>query len=130
MAGGVNGWVTDDPEGDWPTVSRYVAAQFDSYRRHMVEGTGQPVPRPVEPERLRARTESRGPLDRIFHGTPDQVAADILESSSGAPVETVFLWASIAGMPEEMIARHIRTICTKLAPLLDDGHTRRDPARG
>ena len=43
MAGGVNGWVSDDPERDWPTVSKHVAHQYDSYRSHMVEGrTGRP----------------------------------------------------------------------------------------
>jgi alkanesulfonate monooxygenase SsuD/methylene tetrahydromethanopterin reductase-like flavin-dependent oxidoreductase (luciferase family) len=118
MAGGISGWVTDDPEGDWPMVSKHVAAQFDSYRRHMVDGTDQPVPRPVEPEKLRARRASRGPLDRIVYGTPDEVAADIAQATAGAPVETVFFWASIAGMRNEAVARHVRTICTELAPRL------------
>lgn len=118
MAGGINGWVTDDPEGDWPMVSKHVAAQFDSYRRHMVQGTDQPVPRLVDPEKLRARRESRGPLDRIVYGTPDEVASDIVLTTAGAPVETVFFWASIAGMPEDAAARHVRTICTELAPRL------------
>ena len=120
MAGGVDGFVTTDPDGDWPTVARHVAAQFDSYRRHMVEGTDQPIPRPVDPERLRSRAESRHPLDSIVYGTPEEVADRIRATASGAPVETVFLWASIAGMPEEMTARHVRTICTELAPRLAD----------
>lgn len=120
MAGGVNGWVTDDPEGDWPMVSKHIAAQFDSYRRHMVEGTDRPPPRPVDPERLRSREQSRHPLDTIVYGTADDVAASIRTSTAGVPVETVFLWASIAGMPEDVVADNVRTICTKLAPLLAD----------
>jgi alkanesulfonate monooxygenase SsuD/methylene tetrahydromethanopterin reductase-like flavin-dependent oxidoreductase (luciferase family) len=116
MAGSINGWVTDDPERDWPLVAKHVGAQFDSYRRHMVEGTDQPVPRPVDPEQLRARTESRGTLDRVVYGTPEAVASDIRLFTAGAPVETVFLWASIAGMPEAVVAQHVRTICTQLAP--------------
>ena len=120
MAGGVNGFVTTDPEGDWPVVAHHVAAQFDSYRRHMVEGTDQPVPRPVDPERLRERAESRNPLNTIEYGTPADVAGRIRATAAGAPVETVFLWASIAGMPEQVVARHVRTICTELAPLLAD----------
>jgi alkanesulfonate monooxygenase SsuD/methylene tetrahydromethanopterin reductase-like flavin-dependent oxidoreductase (luciferase family) len=118
MAGGINGWVTEDPEADWPVVSRHVARQFDSYRRHMVEGTTAPVPRPVDPEQLRSRTESRHPLDRIVYGTPDEVAADVRASTAGAPVESVFFWASIAGMPHDLAARHVRTICAELAPRL------------
>jgi alkanesulfonate monooxygenase SsuD/methylene tetrahydromethanopterin reductase-like flavin-dependent oxidoreductase (luciferase family) len=118
MAGGINGWVTDDPDRDWPMVAAHVAAQFDSYRRHMVEGTEHRVPRPVDPEALRNRTSSRGPLDRIVYGTPDEVAADIIDSTFGAPIETVFLWASIAGMPEDTVIRNVRTICDELAPRL------------
>jgi alkanesulfonate monooxygenase SsuD/methylene tetrahydromethanopterin reductase-like flavin-dependent oxidoreductase (luciferase family) len=120
MAGGINGWVTDDPEGDWPMVSKHVAAQFDSYRRHMVEGTGRPPPRPVDPERLRSREQARHPLDTLTYGTPEEVATRIRATTTGAPAETVFLWASIAGMPEDVVVRNVRAICTELAPLLAD----------
>jgi alkanesulfonate monooxygenase SsuD/methylene tetrahydromethanopterin reductase-like flavin-dependent oxidoreductase (luciferase family) len=128
MAGGINGWVSDDPEADWPVVSRHVSAQIDSYRRHMVEGTDMPTPRPIDPERLRSRTESRGPLDTIIYGTPEDVAQRIIHDAAEAPVDTVFFWASIAGMPEEMVAAHIRTVCERLAPLLAGGATSADPA--
>ena len=36
------------------------------------------------------------------------------------PVATVYFWASIAGMPEDLVAAQIQAICTKLAPLLAD----------
>jgi alkanesulfonate monooxygenase SsuD/methylene tetrahydromethanopterin reductase-like flavin-dependent oxidoreductase (luciferase family) len=120
MAGGVNGWVTEDPEADWPLVSKHVAAQLDSYRRHMVEGTDQPVPRPVDPEKLRSRKSRGGPLDAVMYGTPEEMADKIKEETAGAPVEEVFLWASLAGMPEANVAKGIQTICAKLAPLLAD----------
>jgi alkanesulfonate monooxygenase SsuD/methylene tetrahydromethanopterin reductase-like flavin-dependent oxidoreductase (luciferase family) len=119
MAGGFEAYVTDDPEGDWPVVAPYIAYQVDSYRRYMVEGTGQPPPRPVDPDKLRRR-EPRGPLSSYLYGTPEDVAAEIRKRTAGAPVETVWFWASVAGMPEEMTARHVRTICTRLRPLLAD----------
>ena len=117
MAGGVQGWVSEDPDADWPLVSRHVVAQFDSYRRHLVQGTGQPTPRSVDPSRLRGR-DPRGPLDHFWHETPAGMAARIRRRIGDAPVETVFLWASLAGMPEDLVAGNIRTICTRLAPLL------------
>jgi alkanesulfonate monooxygenase SsuD/methylene tetrahydromethanopterin reductase-like flavin-dependent oxidoreductase (luciferase family) len=120
MAGGLTGWVSDDPEADWALVSKHVGAQLDSYRRHMVEGTEQPTPRPIDPEKLRSRKSQGRPLDSITYGTPEEVAAAIKEESAGAPVEEVFLWASLAGMPEQAVARGVHTICTKLAPLLAD----------
>jgi hypothetical protein len=74
----------------------------------------------VDPERLRSREESRNPLNSILYGTPEDVAARIRANVGDAPVETVFLWASVAGMPEDVTARHVQTICTELAPLLAD----------
>ena len=35
-----------------------------------------------------------------------------------APVQTVWLGASVAGLPEDLAARHVQTICTRLRPLL------------
>ncbi|MFE5708474.1 LLM class flavin-dependent oxidoreductase [Rhodococcus koreensis] len=117
MAGVVQAWVTDDPDRDLSVVSMHLAHQLDTYRRHMVEGTGQPVPRPVDPDRILAR-DSRGPLDYFFYGTPEQVAVRIQGLVGAAPVKTVLLWASLAGMAEEAVIENIRTICTRLAPLL------------
>ena len=120
MAGGINGWVTEDPEADWPVVSRHIGAQFDSYRRHMVEGTGAPEPRPIDVDKLRHRESRGGALDSINYGTPEQMAEMIKAQTAGAPVEEVYLWASVAGMPEPMVATGIQTICKRLAPLLAD----------
>jgi alkanesulfonate monooxygenase SsuD/methylene tetrahydromethanopterin reductase-like flavin-dependent oxidoreductase (luciferase family) len=119
MAGGIQGWVSDDPEADWPVVSKHLAYQLDSYRRYMVEGTGQPTPKPVDPEKVRSRGLG-APLGGFVHATPEDMATRIRDHTADAPVETVFLWASIGGMPEPMVARHVQTICTRLAPLLGD----------
>ena len=54
----------------------------------------------------------------IRRTAPNQVAGQIRKFTAGAPVETVFLWASFAGMPEAMVARIVHTICTRLRPLL------------
>jgi len=117
MGGGIQGWVSDDPDADWPEVSRYVAYQSDSYRRHMVEGTGAPIPKPIDPDKLRSR-EPRNALDHFVYGTPEHVAQWVRDYAGDAPVDTVYFWASIGGMSEEMVARHVQTVCTKLAPLL------------
>jgi alkanesulfonate monooxygenase SsuD/methylene tetrahydromethanopterin reductase-like flavin-dependent oxidoreductase (luciferase family) len=124
MAGGINLWVSDDPEADWPEVSRYVAYQFDSYRQHMVDGTGRPSPRPIETDRLLAGEPLESPLGYFMLGTPEQIAGRIRELTAGAPIETVFIFASIGGMPEALVAKHVQTICGKLAPLLANHHPR------
>jgi alkanesulfonate monooxygenase SsuD/methylene tetrahydromethanopterin reductase-like flavin-dependent oxidoreductase (luciferase family) len=84
----------------------------------MVEGTGSPVPRPVDPERLRAKGPDAGPMSYFLFGTPEEVAKAIGEYTGDAPVRTVWLGASVAGLPEDLAARHVQTICTRLRPLL------------
>jgi hypothetical protein len=52
-------------------------------------------------------------------------AAGLLRGWLGeAPVEEIFLWASIAGMPDELVQRHVELVCTKLGPALEDVGTR------
>ena len=117
MAGSIQGWVTEDPEADWPVIAKYVAYQADSYRRYGVEGTGRPPPRPVDPDRIRDR-EASGPLGSFLCATPEDAATRVRAHTHGAPVETVFFWASFAGMPERLVTQHVQTLCTRLAPLL------------
>jgi alkanesulfonate monooxygenase SsuD/methylene tetrahydromethanopterin reductase-like flavin-dependent oxidoreductase (luciferase family) len=125
MGGGFQGWATDDPERDWPMVSEHLAYQLDSYRKHMVEGTDAPSPKPIDVERL-IKSPRPGPLGSFTYGTPERVADGIQAYTAGAPVQTVFLWASIGGMPDDVVMRNIHTVCTRLAPLLagrSTGHT-------
>jgi len=120
MGGGIQAYVTDDPERDWPRVAPHIAYAQDSYRRYMVEGTGNPVPRPVDPERLRTKGPDAGPMSYFLFGTPEEVAKAILDYIGDAPVRTVWLGASVAGLPEDLAARHVQTICTRLRPLLKE----------
>ncbi len=118
-AGVVNAFVSEDPEADWPVVAPHVAYQSDSYRRYMVEGTGQPVPRSVDPERMRAKGLAGG-MGGFTIGTPETVAKEIRAYVAASPVQTVYLWASIGAMSEAITARHVETISTKLRPFLAD----------
>jgi alkanesulfonate monooxygenase SsuD/methylene tetrahydromethanopterin reductase-like flavin-dependent oxidoreductase (luciferase family) len=127
MAGGLSAWTTDDPERDWSTVAEHVRWQVDSYRRHMVQGTELPEPKPIDPERIRAKGLSPG-FTGILLAPPEEVARQVLAHIGDAPVQTVFFWASIAGMPEDMVRRHVRLIATELAPLLRSGSVVRDSA--
>jgi alkanesulfonate monooxygenase SsuD/methylene tetrahydromethanopterin reductase-like flavin-dependent oxidoreductase (luciferase family) len=117
MGGLVQAWVADDPEPDLPRVAPYVAYQLNSYMRHMLEGTGRPAPPPVDADHIRSGN-SHGIFGPFWVDTPENVAKKILELTAGAPVRTVFVWASIGGMPTKLTMRHIETASTKLAPLL------------
>lgn len=128
MAGGIQGWVSDDPERDWSWVSGHLEYQVDSYRRHMVEGTDQPLPRPVDAERLRSR-EPRTSIDYFHLETPDRMAEKVRAYTAGAPVETVYFWASIGGMSEERARDHVQLVCNKLAPLLAEQSAQLEESR-
>jgi alkanesulfonate monooxygenase SsuD/methylene tetrahydromethanopterin reductase-like flavin-dependent oxidoreductase (luciferase family) len=119
MKGTLNSWITEDPEADWPIVSQHLQYQLDSYRRYMVEGTDKPLPPAVNPEKLRGRTlKGGGLLGYFLHATPQTAADQIKTYTTGAPVDSMIFWASIAAMPDDMVLRQIQTICTKLKPLL------------
>jgi alkanesulfonate monooxygenase SsuD/methylene tetrahydromethanopterin reductase-like flavin-dependent oxidoreductase (luciferase family) len=115
MSGALSAFTTRDPDRDWPIVSKHLTWQADSYRAG-IAGDGEP-PRPVDPERIRAKGLTTG-----FHGLlvapPDVVAAEVRKAIGTAPVETVYFWASLAGMPEPMVREHVTTVLTELAPLL------------
>jgi alkanesulfonate monooxygenase SsuD/methylene tetrahydromethanopterin reductase-like flavin-dependent oxidoreductase (luciferase family) len=117
MAGGLNLWVSEDPERDWPVVREYLAAQWNSYLRHAAEGTGQPPPQPISPDRWRERGLSPRPGSFLI-ATPEDAAAELKRYLDGTPVETVFVWATLGGMPDELVATHARLLTTGLAPLL------------
>jgi alkanesulfonate monooxygenase SsuD/methylene tetrahydromethanopterin reductase-like flavin-dependent oxidoreductase (luciferase family) len=119
MSGTIQTWVTEDPEADWPLVAKHHANQWDSYRRYMVEGTGRPTPRPIDPERSRARGLEAG-MGNLLFATPADAAAQIRTHLDGVPVDTLLFWASLAGMPEDVVVRHVQTLCTQIRPLLSD----------
>jgi len=115
MAGSVQGWVSEDPEKDWPTVSRHLAYQLGSYAEYALEGSGR-APRPIDTDALRQR-DADG-LKYFWCETPETMAQRVRGMIGDSPTRTVFFWASLAGMPEDWAARHVQTLCEKLAPLL------------
>lgn len=128
MSGAVWGWITEDPERDWPAVSRHLAHQADSYRHHMAIDADAPRPKPIDPVKWRARGVG-AQLGHFLLATPDDAAREILDFVGDAPVDTVLFWASIANTSEEMTAEHVRLVCERLAPLVADGLSTQ-PVRG
>ena len=117
MGGVVNLVLADDPEAVWPRVAPHLSYQWDSYNRYMVEGTDQPVPKPIDPERWRAPGRDGAP-PRFQVLTAEDAARALRERTDGLPVEHVYLWASIAGMPDDLVERHVELVAGTLAPML------------
>ena len=61
--------------------------------------------------------EPRNGMDFYF-GQPEDVATRVRRHVRDAPVETVYFWASIDGMPEDMVVRNVQVLATRLRQLL------------
>ncbi|MBF4997419.1 LLM class flavin-dependent oxidoreductase [Nocardia sp. BSTN01] len=120
MGGGVQAWVSEDPERDWPAVRDHLAEQANSYRLHGRMGYADLPPyKPVDPDVLRSRRpRGRTSADYFVFGTAAEVAEFVRGFTAGAPVDTVYFWAALPGMSAERVAANIRAIATELAPLL------------
>jgi alkanesulfonate monooxygenase SsuD/methylene tetrahydromethanopterin reductase-like flavin-dependent oxidoreductase (luciferase family) len=132
MGGVINAFTTDDPERDWPTVARHHRYQWESYLEYTRQGTDhvhrQLLPPTVDPERARAAGLAPGQGNLLF-GTPQRNAEKIIAHLAGLPVHMVFFWVSLAAMPDDMVARHVATICTALRPQLASAGTADDRLR-
>jgi alkanesulfonate monooxygenase SsuD/methylene tetrahydromethanopterin reductase-like flavin-dependent oxidoreductase (luciferase family) len=120
-------FLADDPEAAWPRVAPHLAHQMNTYRQGSVEGTDLPPPPLVTPEEFRDRPAD-GPWGALEILTPVDAAARIRERTQGLPLAHLIFWADIAGLPEDLVARHIELVTDKLAPLLGAGD--RAVARG
>jgi alkanesulfonate monooxygenase SsuD/methylene tetrahydromethanopterin reductase-like flavin-dependent oxidoreductase (luciferase family) len=119
IAGPMNVFLSDDPERDWQRVGPHVGYQWDSYARYRVEGTDRPSPPPIDIDEWRRRGLTRSAVGSGFlFGTPEQAAAAVRACVGDVPVETVFVWGSVAGTDEDLVCRNVELACTRLAPLL------------
>jgi len=110
--------VADDPEAAFERILPHYAHQLNSYRAAAVAGSGRDTPKEITVEKLRSGAAQKGQIPGLRVLTPSDAVAAIREATDGAPVEHVYLWASVAGMPDELVERHVELTCTQVAPNL------------
>jgi hypothetical protein len=93
--------------------------QLHSYTRYALEGTGIVVPEPPTPADVRdagLAAEHPGIFPNIAVLTP-AATIDLLGrlATPGVPTEA-FFFASIAGMPDDVVRRHVELLCTAVRP--------------
>lgn len=118
LGGVVDIVVADDPEATMARILPHYAYQQDSYRRSRVEGTDQPVPSPLTAEKLRAKMDRPNVAGALHVLTPAEAVAELRARTDGLPVEHVYLWASVAAMPDDVVARHVELMATEVRPAL------------
>jgi alkanesulfonate monooxygenase SsuD/methylene tetrahydromethanopterin reductase-like flavin-dependent oxidoreductase (luciferase family) len=118
--------LADDPEAALACVAPHVIYQRESYSRYGAEGradgstgaltvTGGPVN--VESLRKRFDPPTSPGFDVV---TPDEAISRLSAWLGDRPVTDIFMWATIAGMPDDVADRHCELVATVLAPALAD----------
>jgi alkanesulfonate monooxygenase SsuD/methylene tetrahydromethanopterin reductase-like flavin-dependent oxidoreductase (luciferase family) len=110
--------VADDPEAAFERILPHYAHQLNSYRAAAVAGSERDAPKEITVEKLRSGAAQKGQIPGLRVLTPTDAVNAIREATDGSPVEHVYLWASVAGMPDDLVERHVELTCTQVAPNL------------
>jgi alkanesulfonate monooxygenase SsuD/methylene tetrahydromethanopterin reductase-like flavin-dependent oxidoreductase (luciferase family) len=116
MGGLVNLVVADDPDAVRERLLPHAAYQAETYRR-----ARHPQREPVTVDTLRDAEAVRGSWPSgpgVTVCTPDDAVRELRARTDGMPVEHVYLWATVAAMPDDIAARHIELACGHVAPAL------------
>ncbi|HEY4826962.1 MAG TPA: LLM class flavin-dependent oxidoreductase [Solirubrobacteraceae bacterium] len=122
VAGLANLILADDPEAAWAQIRPHLAYQWESYARHGAQGSVSVRSAAVAEAKDLAKVDllrSPGPVMTPPHFDVTTVAdaVDRLRGwLGGLPVTDVFFWDSIAGMPDELVERHIELLASRLVP--------------
>lgn len=61
---------------------------------------------------------STDPLAGLAVVTPSDAVRVLRERTDGLPVDHVYVWASVAGMPEDLVTSHVDLLCSQVLPVL------------
>ncbi len=114
------------PRPPWPQIAPHLAYQRNSYNRYGAAGrtTAGTGPRTldagggeVDVEALRqAAPEAIPPLFDVV--TAEEAIARLTRWLAPLPASDVYLWESIAGVPDDLADRHVELVASRLAPAL------------
>ena len=103
--------LADDPESTYERLLPYVCHQLNTYRAAAAEGTGR-TPSIITPEKLREGRSKPGVIPPIEVLDAIDAVARLRELTGAVPADEIYLWASIAGMPDDIVQRHVELMAT------------------
>ncbi|MCD9623654.1 LLM class flavin-dependent oxidoreductase [Rhabdothermincola salaria] len=109
--------VAGDPEATLERILPHYLHQANSYGAAAAAGTGR-EPRVLTAEKVLSRRTGPGSVPGLRVLTPDEAVAAIREAVADSPVEHVYLWASIAAMPDDLVEEHVELLFTQVRPRL------------
>ena len=107
-------FLADDPPAAWVRIAPHLSYMWDSYHRYSVEGTGAPVPGPIDPERWRRSVNGLPPRFQVL--TADDAVAFIEASTRELPVLDVSVWSTLPGLDERLALRHVELFLRDVRP--------------
>ena len=106
--------VCDDPEATKRRLVPHLAWQRQTYKA----ARGPAESFEEASAALAAKLDERGELPGLPVVTADEAIALLRQRTEGLPVAHVYLWASLAGMPDDMVDRHVELVCSVVRPAL------------
>ena len=117
MGGVANFMIADDPEEAFERVLPHRTHQLNSYRLQAAAGTGK-TPRMLTEDEVRER--GSGVIQPLEILTASRAVAQIRGICQDLPIEHLYLWASIGGMPEDLVQRQMELLVDEVQPALAD----------
>jgi alkanesulfonate monooxygenase SsuD/methylene tetrahydromethanopterin reductase-like flavin-dependent oxidoreductase (luciferase family) len=111
MAGNLEVLLTEDAERTWAAIESFVGYRWESYNRHMFQGTRLEGSEPTHFDMAAVKAN-------FLIGTAEDVAARIRERVHGLPVTDLYFWSDFPGISDDQIDQHIESVVTDLVPLL------------
>jgi alkanesulfonate monooxygenase SsuD/methylene tetrahydromethanopterin reductase-like flavin-dependent oxidoreductase (luciferase family) len=115
MTGPANVFLSDDPDRDWPLIRPHLEYQWGAYNKADSRLTGGGA---FDVDEFRSTGLTAGSMMGFLVATPEQAAAQLRELISDTPARTVYIWATLPGLPEQLAYRNVELAATRLAPLL------------
>lgn len=116
MGGVLDFVVSEDPERFFDRLVPHRTHQLNSYRLNAAKGSGK-TPRLLSEDEVREGRGS-GVIGALSVLTPDDAVARIRSVAGAAPVEHLYLWASIGGMPDDMVEEQAALLVDVVQPAL------------
>jgi alkanesulfonate monooxygenase SsuD/methylene tetrahydromethanopterin reductase-like flavin-dependent oxidoreductase (luciferase family) len=111
--------VADDPDDAFERLLPYTCHQLNTYRAAAAAGSGK-TPSLITPEKLREQRAVPGRVPPIEVHTPDGAVERLRGIAAAVPADEIYCWASVAGMPDDLVARHVELLATQVRPALAD----------
>jgi alkanesulfonate monooxygenase SsuD/methylene tetrahydromethanopterin reductase-like flavin-dependent oxidoreductase (luciferase family) len=109
--------VADDPPAATERILPHLAHQATTYRQGKAAAAGRTVPA-LTADDLRATVRAGGALPGLTVLSPDDAVREIRLRTAGLPARHVYCWASVAGMPDDLVERHLELLFTRVRPAL------------